>query len=265
MGISDDIRPKRGHYHRETPIPISSQKEDDDHGFDLDEKEDEEKTETPKDYRSLEEIEDDFFDNRKQIKREEKEKAKKEKRRHKKSRTKISFWLMTLALIAVLLWQNYSEILSAAKKILGKDTQKESTIETKSDEFYTAEPTTTSETTSSSTTSATGSTSGATTTAPAAPETSIDKSSIKIELLNGNGIKNSAANVKTELVTAGFTVARTTNARNFNYASSIIYYKTGKADEAALVKSSITEKQITLEENNTVAGDYDLVIVIGAT
>ena len=103
----------------------------------------------------------------------------------------------------------------------------------------------------------------ASTTTPAATASSIDKSSIKLKVLNGNGIKGDAASVTTQLKNAGFTVSSTTNAKSFSYATSIIYYKTGKDQEAALVKESITGRSITLEQNDSATGTMDIVVVVG--
>lgn len=99
------------------------------------------------------------------------------------------------------------------------------------------------------------------TTAPA-----IDKSAIKISVLNGSGIKNSAKTVSDQLVVAGFTISFTGNARSFNYQQTIVYFKTGKESEANLVKDTLTGRVAETKENNSVVGSkYDIVVVVGKT
>lgn len=99
------------------------------------------------------------------------------------------------------------------------------------------------------------------TTAPA-----IDKSTIRIEVLNGSGVKNSAQAVSDQLTTAGFTILYTGNANKFTYQTSIVYFKSGKDAEANLVKDSLTGRTVTIEESNSVVGSkYDIVVVVGKT
>ena len=103
-------------------------------------------------------------------------------------------------------------------------------------------------------------------TPPASADTTpagVDKSSIKIKLLNGNGVSGSAASVKNTLETAGYTISVTKNAANFNYANTVIYYKTGQEQAAELVKSTFTARTVTTELSDSITGSYTLVIVVG--
>lgn len=100
-------------------------------------------------------------------------------------------------------------------------------------------------------------------TTPATP--SIDKSQITIEVLNGNGISGSASSVRDTLVAAGFNVDRVANAYSFSYQTSQIYYKTGKNAEADLVKSTLSSRQCDLLNDDSVVGNYDIVVVVGQT
>jgi len=98
----------------------------------------------------------------------------------------------------------------------------------------------------------------------AAATPAIDKSTIIISVLNGSGVKNSAKNIADILSVAGFNVANTSNARSFSYATSIIYYKTGKDAEANLVKETLTDRTVELKESNSIVGaKYDIVVVVG--
>lgn len=94
----------------------------------------------------------------------------------------------------------------------------------------------------------------------------IDKSAIKMEVLNGSGVKNSAQAVSDQLTAAGFTILYTGNANKFTYQTSIVYFKTGKDAEANLVKESLTGRVVETEESNIVVGSkYDVVVVVGKT
>lgn len=93
----------------------------------------------------------------------------------------------------------------------------------------------------------------------------IDKSAIKIKVLNGNAIWGAAAKAKELLESNGFKVSATGNADNQNYAQTTIYYKTNKNVEAAVVKAIFDQNAsgAILEENNAIAADTDLTVVIG--
>jgi len=163
--------------------------------------------------------------------------------------------LLILILIALLVWQNWSKI----SKAIGWGSESESSNESLPSYSSTTEGTDyTSGTTSTNTTPNT-----ADQTTPAAAAPAIDKTKITIQVLNGNGISGSANHVKTQLVTAGFTVDSVKNALKFTYQSSIIYYKTGKNAEADLVKNALTERQSELTNNDSVVGNYDIVVVVG--
>ncbi|MFA7254360.1 MAG: LytR C-terminal domain-containing protein [Patescibacteria group bacterium] len=91
----------------------------------------------------------------------------------------------------------------------------------------------------------------------------LQKSTIKISVLNGNGVTNSASTTKTALEAAGFKVLNTGNASNFNYQTTFIYYNTGKLEAANLVQTSLPNNTITLKESASVSGKYDVVVVVG--
>lgn len=275
MGISDDIKRKGSHHsthHRHTEDIF------DDYDFNL--------PITPpqpvrEEIKRRESLEDDFFGGKHQAHHSdnlqdyyndysEEEKTEpehehnqhKSRKKHKSSEVnfgKIIFWIMALTLAGLLLWQNKSEIVNLVKVKILKQTPSSSPIESKTtDDYYTAEPTTNTNTNASLNIN-TNAVTTQTTTAPA-----IDKAGLKIEILNGNGIKNSGSTMKTTLENAGFTITNTANAKNFNYATSLIYYKTGKQAEANAVKAAMVGKDVTIENNDTLAGSYDIVIVLGA-
>lgn len=99
---------------------------------------------------------------------------------------------------------------------------------------------------------------------PSSPAT-LDKASFKIQILNGNAIWGAATKAKELLESNGFKVSATGNAENQNYTVTTIYYKTGKNAEAETVKTFFDQNgsNVVLEENNVIAGDVDLTVVIG--
>ncbi len=273
MGISDDIKPKRGHHtashhHADNflddfdyegavgePIPLKDRE----------------------DIERKENLEDDFFSKKHSHKKddyndyyesyhkkdEEYDEVREEKPREKKrsgsnlARTLI--WIMTLAIITLLLWQNKTEIINLIKEKIFHQAETTSPIESKkTDDYYTGE---TVDNSNVNTNANLNTNSPVASTTPA-PNT--NNSAIKIEILNGNGIKNSGATTKATLENAGFTVSKTANAKNFNYATTLIYYKTGQDAAANSVRNALTGKEVTIENNDTLAGVYDVVIVLGA-
>lgn len=95
-------------------------------------------------------------------------------------------------------------------------------------------------------------------------ELSVNKGEIKIEVLNGNGIKGKALTIENLLKSNGFNVLSTGNADNFNYTQTVIRYKKGKkeiADLAAEVISSVYFP--VLQEDVTDDSKADIVIVLG--
>lgn len=92
----------------------------------------------------------------------------------------------------------------------------------------------------------------------------INKSTIKIRVLNGNGIWKAAQIARDLLVKDGFKVLSTGNADNRKYETTLVYFHSGKTAEAELVLKSLESKyQVTKEENNTLTKDSDVLVVIG--
>lgn len=94
------------------------------------------------------------------------------------------------------------------------------------------------------------------------PPPTIDKSTIKITILNGSRENGLAAQDKKVLEEAGFKVSSIGNTQNL-YTKSFIYYNTGKLDQAKLVNDALKDRTYTLEENPSLAGSNDLLVVIG--
>lgn len=89
------------------------------------------------------------------------------------------------------------------------------------------------------------------------------KSTYTISVLNGNGVKGTAASVAATITAAGYQVSNTGNALKFSYTSTIIYYKTGKVAAASDIKNILASRICELSEDNSVTGNYDIVVVVG--
>lgn len=168
---------------------------------------------------------------------------------HQKRRyTWIFISVLALVLVGVIVYQNYSAI----TKLFGRDSTN-TVATTSTTPTYEGTVDTQDQVVDSAAT---------TTPAATAPATT-DKSTLKVEILNGNGITGTAAAVKTALTNAGYTISRVTNAKRFTYATSIIYYKTGQEAAATEMKTILSTRTVSIELNDLVAGAYDLVLVVG--
>lgn len=86
---------------------------------------------------------------------------------------------------------------------------------------------------------------------------------ITVKVLNGNGRAGDATKVKAVLEAASITVAATGNAKTFGYATTIVYYVSGKKEAADKVVAALTGYSASTVEN-AVADGYDALVVIGA-
>lgn len=261
MGISDDIKPKKSprkiedntkdHIKDPNEVIIHHKEPEIDYPFLRDSE--------------LEQREEDFFssDSPKENLREKTETEQDIQNGPKKKQgNPMTKWVVILIiiLIALLVWQNYSKIIqiTGLKKLFNPS--QESNLESYNSDLqgtdYTSQ-------TGSNSSTANSSTNQNQTSTAVAPEASIDKSKITIDVLNGNGISGSASTVKNQLTGAGFTVDKVANAYNFNYENTIIYFKTGKNAEAELIKTTLSNRQCEINNDDSVVGNYDIVIVVG--
>ena len=177
----------------------------------------------------------------------------------KKKGNPMTKWVVFLVIVLVLLllYQNYSYI----KGFFSSD-KTSSSEESKSDSLYENDYTTeTLDTTPESEVPEETESIDETTSTTV---TTIDRASQSISVLNGNGISGSAKVVKTTLETAGFSVSHVGNALKFSYLNTEIFYNTGKIAEAEDMKSVLTSRTVEIFENSSVAGNYDIVVVVGA-
>lgn len=92
----------------------------------------------------------------------------------------------------------------------------------------------------------------------------IDKAAVKIRIVNGNGRNGEANLMKTALTDDGFKNITTGNAAS-RYATTIVYYNTGKIAEAKAVEKIIASKyETSLMEDPNITKDNDVVVALGA-
>lgn len=247
MGISDDIKPRRIYrYENKKDNLVSSNSVNSDKKIEhtLSNLKNEQADDRYSDDTEHKiQIEDDFFNN--------KTETPKKQTKHHRFPFKLISWLLVIIIVALSIYNNLDRI----KNIL-KDSAYYSPPAEEDDTYLNSDTT--------------GSTSPSTqsenvTTTPVAETVSptIDKTAIKIEVLNGNGTVGSADKVATTLRTNGFTVSKVANARKFTYLKTYIYYRTGAESYMELVKTFLTDRVCLSEKSDSITSGYDLVIVVG--
>jgi hypothetical protein len=121
-----------------------------------------------------------------------------------------------------------------------------------------SESTATPEATSTPTASATPSTEPTST--PQTTATPAPNATITLRVLNGTTVTGAAAKTRTVLTSAGFKVKSIGNATNRNYTGTVIYYQSGRKDEALRVQTALSAYETTLEESSIASPDMVLVV-----
>jgi len=99
--------------------------------------------------------------------------------------------------------------------------------------------------------------------AAASPAPAIDKASVKVRVVNGNGRNGEAALMAKALNDAGFTKVTTGNALS-RYKTTVVYYNSGKLSEAQAVETVIKAKYKTsLLENPSIVKTNDVLVALG--
>lgn len=266
MGISDDIKPRKVYNYSQKKNPSSSEKD----SFEvkisksLPEKQDNTYTSTQQEvddylsgnesvYENKNELENDFFENEAPVNKHEK----KNKKKRFKFPTKLVTWIIVLFLLGLAVYKNLDKIVDL---IIGQTTSTE--LASKDESYVSTDSKEQAGTAADTTTTGTGNTTTPATT-PTVSTTTQSKSSIKIEVLNGNGVSGSADKVRDQLVSAGFTVSKVANAKKFTYASTYIYYKTGATSSMELVKAALSTRTCIAELSDSLSAGYDVVVVVG--
>ncbi|MBP6930317.1 LytR C-terminal domain-containing protein [Patescibacteria group bacterium] len=98
---------------------------------------------------------------------------------------------------------------------------------------------------------------------PTTPASTIDKASVKVRVVNGNGRSGEAQLMKEALEEDGFVNITVGNALS-RYATTVIYYNSGKLEEAQAVEKIVSNKyQTTLLESPSVTKDNDVLVALG--
>jgi hypothetical protein len=287
MGISDDIRPRKSvrahethsfvHEKKAIPAPVEEVEEEIE-DVEIEEKETDNAEKVEVKNLDREEIKNSFFQNipTKENKKEtaptkniasdikvEDEVSEKEIKKFDHL-LNLFLWIVCGLLFATLIYINFDEIKSVFVKEESKTTNPNKVIINKPNlEVYTGTVATGAVATTGTTGVAVTTGTAITTGIAATPTTTtIDKKTIKMNVLNGNGISNSAVAVKNTLVKAGFTVSSVANAKRFTYPTTIVYYKTGKEAEAELVKEALSARSVTTEQYDGI-GTLDVQVVVG--
>lgn len=100
---------------------------------------------------------------------------------------------------------------------------------------------------------------------PVQPTQTINKSDIKIRVLNGNGKPGSARIARQVLENNGYSVSSIGNARNQGYYRTVVYFNENKEKEAEIVQKTLSENEynVITQKNIYLTGSSDLLIVIG--
>lgn len=96
-------------------------------------------------------------------------------------------------------------------------------------------------------------------------DTSLDRSSLTIEIQNGSGVAGAATKARNILEDLGYEVLSAGNADNFDYETTVIKVKSTKKNFLELLEGDL-EDDYTIEETSTsLTGTVaDAVVIIGA-
>jgi LCP family protein required for cell wall assembly len=92
----------------------------------------------------------------------------------------------------------------------------------------------------------------------------IPPSSIRVRVLNGSGAEGQAREVSTALQQVGFSIAGIGQSTSFKNNATVLRYATGQRDKALVVQSKI-QGETTLQEDSTLRGGTDVVVVTGGS
>ncbi len=279
MGIADDISPRQKKHTAPAELYVQPSS--------VDAKKHHEKIDPPKPDKN-DDKKDDLFSAKRsdtgffptpKVKDIKIEKAQSKKTKDVRGKSSFS-WLQAIrnliviaviATLSILIYQNFSRIKTLVTGQYEAETPEDSGAVTIVPQNYTSSSSSTSTTApvaSATTAPASTTTNSAQATTPAASQpaatTTPDKSTLTIDLLNGNGINNTAAIYKSVLSKAGYTVTAVGNAQNFHYWSTYVYYKTGMESMATDLKKVLARKSTLLKNDDTICKKYDIVIIIGS-
>lgn len=84
-----------------------------------------------------------------------------------------------------------------------------------------------------------------------------------LEIANGNGVEGMASRFRGYLQARGGNVVRLTNADNFGYEASVIYFKSGHRDAAEQLAKSLPVDDVAIRQSNTLINRVDVKLLLG--
>jgi len=102
------------------------------------------------------------------------------------------------------------------------------------------------------------------TTKPTISSSSLDRSSLRIQVLNGSGIQGAASEMNTFLTEQGYTDITTGNADSFEYEDVSISVKSTKSNFLKQLETDLSDSYtIGGTDTSLSSSEYDVVIIIG--
>ncbi len=97
------------------------------------------------------------------------------------------------------------------------------------------------------------------------PTPSLDKSALKIEILNGTGTSGAAGKAAKLLENSGYKGIKTGNAAQYDYEETIIGIKESKKDFLPLISESLAKNYQIAEDSKTLdeKDSFDVIITLG--
>jgi hypothetical protein len=95
---------------------------------------------------------------------------------------------------------------------------------------------------------------------PSPTKTALSYNSLKVTILNGNGIRGQANQVASMLKKIGYQDIRVGNAGSFNFLNTIIYYKPGLQEAAEKIKEDIKRPNAEIKENPNLSVDLSVIL-----
>jgi hypothetical protein len=89
------------------------------------------------------------------------------------------------------------------------------------------------------------------------------ESELRIEISNGNGVGGMAGRLRNFLQAKGSSIVRITNADNYGYGESVLYYRPGNREAAEELLSALPVKDVLLQESTNLAEQVDARLLLG--
>jgi hypothetical protein len=86
---------------------------------------------------------------------------------------------------------------------------------------------------------------------------------LRIEISNGNGVGGMAGRLRNFLQAKGSSIVRITNADNYGYGESVLYYRPGNREAAEELLSALPVKDVLLQESTNLAEQVDARLLLG--